>query len=445
MNSRHALLLWTFSVVLPAAAADTRIITFEDAIRIALEQNTTLRQAQNTAASAEVGVSEARMQFVPDLRLNTSGSKEFGRNFSQIEGRIVDQTSTSVNLGLSSGVTLFDGFANTATLRGAKLTDQASKLDLGRARETVVFSVASNFLTLIQQQEQLRVRRESLTAESALLEQVKTYVNAGARTTADLYQEQANVANAQLAVVDAEHALGLARIDLMDTLQLDPAGVYDFQPPNDEQLRSSKDLPPLDQMLPQALEKRGDISAEEARVSAAEQSERVARSGYWPDLSLNTGYGSGYTSLSPFGFTDQLDQRRGGSVGLNLSLPLFDRKSTANATRRAVLHTQSERIALDNLRQGVGLQVRRVQLDYRSAQEQLAAAEAQQRSADLALQATRQRYQAGAATLVELSQSRATQVQAASTLVSARYNVLFQRTLADYYLGELDPARYASP
>ena len=93
----------------------------------------------------------------------------------------------------------------------------------------------------------------------------------------------------------------------------------------------------------------------------------------------------------------------------------------------------------------MGLQVRRVQLDYRSAQEQLSAAQAQQRAAQLALQAMQQRYQAGAATLVELSQLRATQVQAASTLVSARYNLLFQRTLADYYLGALDPARFATP
>ena len=75
-----------------------------------------------------------------------------------------------------------------------------------------------------------------------------------------------------------------------------------------------------------ALDKRIDIGAEEARVAAAEQSQRVARSGRWPDLSLSAGYSSGYSSLSPFNFNDQLDQRRGGSVGLNLSLPLFDRQ-----------------------------------------------------------------------------------------------------------------------
>jgi outer membrane protein len=441
MNKSWVLLLWAGAV----PAADTRLITFNEAVRTALEQNIELRQAQNAAASAEVGVSEARMQFAPDLRLGVSGSQNYGRNFNETEGRIIDESSRSANVGVSSGVTLFNGFANTAALREANLNSRAGRLDLARARETVVFTVASNFLALIQRQEQLRVRRESLSAESALAQQIQTYVNAGTRTVADLYQQQANVASAQLAMVDAERTTELARVDLMDTLHLDPRGAYEFERPADAQLSSGKELPALDEMLARSLEQRSDLDAEEARVAAAEQGVSAARGGYWPDLSLSAGYSSGYTSVSPFSFSEQLDQRRGGSLGLNLSLPLFDRRSAANASRRAELRTQSERLALESLKQDVGLQVRRVQLDYRSAREQMSAAEAQQRAADLALQTVQQRYQAGAATLVEVSQARASQVQAASSLVSARYNLLFQRMLADYYVGELDLARFSTP
>ena len=73
--------------------------------------------------------------------------------------------------------------------------------------------------------------------------------------------------------------------------------------------------------------------------------------------------------------------------------------------------------------------------------EQLRAAEAQQRAARLALQTSQERYEVGAATLVELTQARAVQVQAESVLVSARYKRLFQRTLMHYYIGDLDPER----
>src|SRR5690606_30402184 len=116
-------------------------------------------------------------------------------------------------IDLSSGVTLFDGFANTATLQGAKFASSASDAELARAAETVVFTVASNFLLLVEQQEQLRVRRENLAAQAALEAQIQLYVNVGARTIADLYQQQASVASARLAVVQAERASELARIE----------------------------------------------------------------------------------------------------------------------------------------------------------------------------------------------------------------------------------------
>ena len=74
------------------AQSNSRIITFQDAIGIALEQNTTVRQAQNAAALGKVGVSEAQSQFLPDLRFSTTGSKNYGRSFDQTEGTIVDQT-----------------------------------------------------------------------------------------------------------------------------------------------------------------------------------------------------------------------------------------------------------------------------------------------------------------------------------------------------------------
>ena len=117
--------------------------------------------------------------------------------------------------------------------------------------------------------------------------------------------------------------------------------------------------------------------------------------------------------------------------------------ATAAAARRAEIQLQNAQIDLDSLQNDVGLQVRRAYLDLQAAHEQLAAAEAQQKSAELALKAAEDRYQAGASTLVELTQSRATQVDAASAVVTARYNEMFQRTLIVYYIGALDPDKLA--
>jgi len=423
-----------------AGAQDVRIITFKEAIRIALEQNTSLRAAQNAAALGKVGVSEARGQFLPNLTLSSTNSQNYGRNFDQNEGEVINRSARSVSLGVNSGVTLFDGFGNVAQLRGAKLSDQAGEQELVRARETVAFSVASNFLSLIQRQEQLRVQRENLAAAVALEEQIQTFVDAGARTIADLYQQQAIAASARFAVVDAERIAELAKVDLIQTLQLDPTGTYEFETPEDTTATAVAEQLDLETLQSRAFTQRVDLKAEQARVDAADQNVKVARSNRWPTLSLNAGYSSSYNSALPLDFGDQLDLRRGGSVSLGVSVPLFDRFSTSNATRRAEIQADNVRLALENLQQDVALQVRRAHLDFQAAQEQLVVAQAQVRAAELALQASQDRYTAGASTLVELTQARATQVQAASAVVTARYNLAFQRTLMDYSVGDLNPA-----
>ena len=421
--------------------AGARIISFKEAIRIALEQNITVRAAQNSAALGEVGVSEARGQFLPNLTLSSTGSKNFGHSADEGAGLVVDQNTKSLSLGVNSGVVLFDGMGNIAQLKGARFNSKASEEELHRARETVAFNVAAQFLALISRQEQLRVQRQNLQAVTQLEQQIQTFVDNGARTIADLYQQQANAASARFSVVDAERQSELAKVDLMQTLQLDPTGVYEFEAPEDSTAAAAAQQLDLGTLQTRASGQRIDLKAQQLRVDAADQNVRVARSNRWPILSLNAGYSSAYNSASSRDFSTQLDDRRGGSVSLGVSVPLFDRMATSNATRRAEIQADNERLNLENLQQDVALQVRRATLDFLAAQEQLVVAQAQVRAAELALQASQDRYTAGASTLVELTQSRATQVQAASALVTARFNLQFQRTLMDYYTGDLDPVK----
>src|SRR4051812_5648354 len=126
--------------------AGGRIISFKEAIRIALEQNITVRAAQNSAALGEVGVSEAKGQFLPNLTLSSTGSKNFGHSADEGAGLVVDQNTKSLSLGVNSGVVLFDGLGNVAQLKGARFNSKASAEELHRARETVTFNVASQFL-----------------------------------------------------------------------------------------------------------------------------------------------------------------------------------------------------------------------------------------------------------------------------------------------------------
>jgi outer membrane protein len=420
----------------PARAGEPRRIELPEGIEIALQQNTTLRRAENASILDHTAVSQATMAFTPDLRLSASGGRSYA--WSSVAGEQASVSNGSVRAGLASGLVLFDGLANFADLSRARLDEDAGLLELERARQTVVFQVMTGWLAMIAAQEQVGVREENLSAQEEQERQVRALVEGGSRPISDLYQQQAAVASARLTLVETRRTYELACIDLVQQLLLDPTGEYVFVvPPLPDSTGEESELDQV-ALLDQALAQRADLNATEMREQAAGQQERSAKGGRWPSVSLSASYGASYSDSGPGDLMEQFWDRQSGSVGLSLSLPVFDRLATSSAIEQARVGQANARLTLADLRQEVGLQVRRAVLDVNTARETLRAADARMRAAQQALEANQERYAAGAATLIEVTLTRADWVGAVSDRVRARYTLLWQERLLDYYVGNLD-------
>ena len=430
-------------VAAPAAAgaqatAPGARIGLQDAIAIALRQSVLVKQSENALASSTNGVSQARNAFLPSLALSTSSARSVGRSGSSSIG---SSTSQSLSTGLSSSLTVFDGLRNVNELRQARLDVTANSGDLARARQTAVYTVASNYLTLATAEGQLAVQKQNLAAQEAQEAQLQTLVKAGARSISDLYQQQATTAAARASVVAADRDVELARITLIQTLQLDPRGSYDFVAPTVGDVSGTVPKYDLDSLLSRAFASRTDLVAERTRVEAAAVGTRAAAATRLPTVSLNTNYNASYNSAAASALGAQLDQNRGGSMSLAVSFPLFDRGATSVAVQQARIQEDNARLALADQRQAVALDVRRAWLTLESTRQQLTVALAQQKAADLAVSTTQARYQVGTSTLLELTQARASQLQANVAVVNARNALAFQDALLPYYTGELDPSK----
>ncbi|MCY7378974.1 MAG: TolC family protein [Gemmatimonadaceae bacterium] len=182
------------------------------------------RFARNTTALDSLDVRQARNAFRSNLVATSQTSQGFGAGSP-------GQNNFSVGGGVSSGMTLFDGGQNSGALQQAGLYLQASGQDLDRSRQTVVVLVASDFLALITQQEQLRVEQENLLAQEHKLAQLEQFVRAGMRPIGDHHQRQAAVAATRLALVNARRAAEIAEVDLIQELLLDPRLEYTFVTP----------------------------------------------------------------------------------------------------------------------------------------------------------------------------------------------------------------------
>ncbi len=202
----------------------------------------------------------------------------------------------------------------------------------------------------------------------------------------------------------------------------------------------------------------------EADIESADLSASIARAGRLPRVSASASYGTSWTSAAQqivldgggipivdpgtgrpqterTALLDQLDQQRGGGLGLSLSVPIFDANRTRNSVQRARVQAQTAQLNLEDQQQQIATQVRQAILDYRAAAAQVTFSRVQVEAAQQAFQAAEQRYAAGAGTLYDVQQAQTLLTNAQSNLVSAQYRFVFQEKLIDYYTGTIDVDR----
>ena len=432
-------LLVPFALV--AIAQEPQRITLDDAIRIGLDQNYQMKQWVNNVRLREIDVRSARSAFLPTFNMFTNSGRNYGLSFDTNIGELRTTTNDRLSVGASTGITLFNGFSDFATLKQSQLSLTASDLELERGRQVVVFNVVSQFLVYVERQEQIIVQQENLAAQQQLLTQIEEFVLVGSRPMSDLYQQRAAVASAELSLIDAERLSQIAEANVIQTLQLDPLGRYEFVIPDETVLSLAPVQYDLDQLLLGAMDRRADLRAQEISISASEQGIRRARASKWPSLRLSGSAGTSYNSGSPVVFGDQFENNRYQSVSLSMNIPIFNRLQTHNEVQRAHIAHENARLELDNQRHLVGVEVRSAYLDYVTAEKTLEVTEQQYTFREQALDAARERYNVGAGTLVELTQAQTDFVQASSDRVRAQYTFYVRKRLIDYYTGVLDPGQ----
>ncbi len=426
-----------------AQAQSPRVLTFEEAIQLALKRNVDLRKAETGLSLQSENILRERADFLPDLNIFANPSQRYGLSFDQTTGRVVQQDYRSFGINASSSLNLFNGFADVATLKQAEYQLESSRYALQRTRQLTLSEVANRFLQVLLDAQLIKIQEENLDAQKQQLLRTQELVAAGVRPPADLYQQQANVANAELQLINARRNHEVSKMRLLQALQLNPAESYTVLSPSIPEKPTFVEYD-LETLIQKAHTNRPDLKAQEARLRADRQNIRAARAGYYPRVTFNAGGGSNYTSLATQ-FNPELDfweqiwnRNRGASLTLSINIPIFDRFLTRRAVKQAQVQYENDRIDLENLRNQIAMDVKQAYLDYQTAYKRLEVSDRQVEAARLALQAEEERYNVGQATLIELSQARANYVRAISERAQALYTFIFQQKLLELQTGAID-------
>ncbi|MGD1048189.1 MAG: TolC family protein, partial [Candidatus Krumholzibacteriaceae bacterium] len=390
----------------------------------------------------EISVMRNKTDFLPDLKLSVGASRSYGKQLDTLSnGFEWGKSSSTMNLSVSSGLDLFSGFGRIAALRQSLLQLDSERKSFTWSREQVIYGTVQQFVLVVLDGEITKADQENLEAQKKQLSQIEAFTKAGRNPIVDLYQQQAAVADAESRILIDQRNSVVDTYKLVQIMGVEPDAGYTIVTPDVEAMTNGLAGLVGEDAVKKAFAGRSDLEAQRLQVEAARKQMTVSRSGYWPSLSISASAGTGYLSTGIYDFGDQFyTNNLNASVGIALSVPIFDRLVTKNSVDQAKVQLRQAEIGVAKLELQVEVDVRQALEDYATATKAVEVAQAQFTYSEQALKSMEERYRVSASTLVDLTLARATNLQSTYNLINARYSRLLKGVAVLYYAGHIGEA-----
>ena len=410
------------------ANAETRTLSLSDVIFLALNQNLSLKKSKLQIESRENDLAFEEADSKPNLTGSLGGTVRFFGEDGEPVWEDAD-TSRSLNGSLNSNMVLYNGGARQAAINQAQSVLEASLKDLDRSKQIVLFNSIFRYMEAILRFKEIEIQAEELASRLENLELIQVSYENEIRIEADVLRQRALVADSERRLAQARQAHQRSLYFLKELLLLPPEtiilldidnsgwGNTDYLPDPDVQSSWSRII------------KRPDLLAQEYRIEAANQNIRIAESGKKVSVSASANLRTSYaTQNRSSGFGSQFFKREPEvSGGLTLSVPIFDRRRTETTVARANIQLRQEKFDMVDLKQNARTDLLQALLDFNTAKAQLSFSQEQLASAGAALEAELARFDAGAATLLDVNSLRSNRLDAAVAVEESWFNLFTNR------------------
>ncbi len=412
-------------------------------IDYALKQNITIRRNKLSAESAQVDVKTAKAALFPSLSASI-GQRIVNRPNSET-GTIItgdnitsSQSKTSYNgsYGIDANWTLYNGGQRLNNIKQQDLNNRIAELAVAESENSIEESIAQTYIQILYATEAVKINEGTLEVSQAQYERGKELMAAGSISRADLAQLEAQVSTDKYQLVTAKATLQDYKLQLKQLLELDGDEEMQLQLslPGDEHILSP--LPTKADVYRAALSLRPEIEASRLDIEASDLEIKKARAGYLPSLSLSAGIGSTNANGSDFTFAEQVKQNWNNSLGITISIPIFNNRQTKSAVEKAKIQKMTSELSLLDEQKNLYKTIEGLWLDANSAQQQYIAAQEKLKSTQTSYELLQEQFNLGMKNTVELLTEKNNMLSAQQETLQAKYMALLNAQLLRFYEGQ---------
>jgi outer membrane protein len=444
-------------------------------VEYALENNISVKQQDIQAQIDALTAKQSKASQIPSLN--------FGANLGLNTGRSIDRTTNLFttesiwynSFSLQSNVDVFNWFSKRNLIAGDVLNATASQAAVDKLKNDISLNIAAAYLQALLAKEQINVSKVQIQQTNSQLGNTRKLVEAGSLPELNVAELEAQLAADSSALITAEGTETQSLLLLKSLLNLDAGMPFDVDAPPVEMIP----VEPISQLQPEvvyqlALQNLPQQRVNKFRLEAARKYEASAKGAMYPRLSLGASLGTNYSTLKnnqelisalPIGidtiaavsgsntpvvvpkidyryrffsnpYGTQLSDNFSNSVGLSLSVPIFNGRS-------ARTNWQKQKLAVKNLIYQQDLDNMTLKQDiykaYTDAVTSIQKFNATNKSVGAAQKAfdfAQKRYDLGLLNTIDLLTNQNNLFRAKIDRLSAQYDYVFKMKLLEFYRGQ---------
>lgn len=444
--------------------------SLERCILHALEHNLNIQQAENNITLAEINQTQNRHQRYPSLNANTGLSSNFGRSIDPITNDFISTNFLSNNVGISTGITVFNGFRIANSIKQSDIDLSSAELNLEQNKRDIALQVANTYLNVLFAEENLSIAKSQLENDEQQLIQIQKLIASGMRPANESLTIEAQVALDNQNIITAENNITIALLGLKQLLRLDPDVVMQVQAPENIDVLLDPDALTFEEVYASALKSQPSVQASLKNIESSKLGEEIAEASRYPSVTfggnVNSNYSNQGRTLDGFNTTDvdqnivingipatitttqqipnfvdnpyfgQIEENLFYGFGLNVNVPIYNNYSTRANIERAKLNTINTVTQNELLKDQLKTTIQQALADARASKRKLSASEKSLNAQQASFDNAKKSYELGSINNFEFVGQQNALAQSKVNFLISKYEYVFAAKIIDFYMGK---------
>ena len=415
--------------------------TLQDCIDYAMANNITLQKSKLQKESATEELKGAKAALLPTLSASTNQSlgyqpwKDTGMAYVT-NGTVntkVDKTSYNGSYSLSGQWTVWNGNRNINTVKLDQFSEEQAELQAQETANSIQERIAQIYSQILYLAENVKVNEQMLETSLKNEERGQEMVNVGKMSKADLAQLSAQRANDEYSIVEAKSQLMNYKLQLKQLLEITDNEQFDVAIPeiSDDQVLAQ--IPEMQTVYEQALLSRPEIERLQLAIKSSDVSVSIAKAGWMPSVNLTGGVTTSTNSLSGTDWGSQIKSNVNTSLGVGVTMPIYDGRSTKTAVNKAKINQLQAQLNLQDQQKTLYSDIQQYWLNAWTNQQKYQAAKSSVESAQQSYDLLSEQFRLGLKNIVELMTGKDNLLSAQQNQLQSKYLALYNQQMLEFY------------